>query len=82
MKATLNTKLLRPYIYEYPQGHTSYVNAITVNPAGTLAASHDKHVRLWRLSDRQTIVIFKHLSLTTCITVFMDDKHILSGGGN
>jgi WD40 repeat protein len=33
--------------------HTSTINAITFNPAGTLitSASRDNHVRLWQLSD-------------------------------
>ncbi|KIK49125.1 hypothetical protein CY34DRAFT_797510 [Suillus luteus UH-Slu-Lm8-n1] len=65
-------------------GHTSYVNAIAVNPAGTLvaSASFDEHVRLWRLSDRQTIVIFKHSLLATCVSFSMDGKYIFSGGGD
>jgi WD40 repeat protein len=58
------------------------LDAIAINPAGTLiaSASHDNYVRLWQLSDRQTIAIFKHSSPMTCITFSMDGKHILSGG--
>jgi WD40 repeat protein len=65
-------------------GHTSYVNAIAIDPAGTLvaSASYDKHVRLWQLIDRRTIVIFKHSSLTACVSFSMDGKYILSGGGD
>jgi WD40 repeat protein len=64
------------------EGHTGIIGAIAIHPAGTLvaSASHDKHVRLWRLSDRQTIAIFQHLSTQTCITFSVDGEHILSGG--
>jgi WD40 repeat protein len=39
------------------KGHTGDINAIAIHPTGTLAASasYDKHIRLWRLSDQQTI---------------------------
>lgn len=55
---------------------------IAINPAGTLVvfASVDKHVRLWRLSDRKTIAIFQNSSPTLCVTFSIDGKHILSGG--
>jgi WD40 repeat protein len=64
------------------KGHTSYVTAIAIHPAGTLvaSASDDKHVRLWRLSDRQTIAIFKHSSTPNSVAFSSDGKHILSGG--
>ncbi|KAG2346823.1 WD40 repeat-like protein [Suillus weaverae] len=62
-------------------GHTGYINAIAVNPAGTLvSASYGNHVCLWRLSDHQTIAIFQHTSSTVCATFSVDGKHILSGG--
>ncbi|KAG2068931.1 WD40 repeat-like protein, partial [Suillus decipiens] len=62
-------------------GYTHYIHAIAINPTGTLvaSASDDNHVRLWRLSDRKTVAIFKHSSSTTCITFSVDGKHILSG---
>lgn len=65
-------------------GHTHKVSAIAVNSTGTLAASasHDQHVRLWRLSDRRTIAIFQHSRGVYCVTFSADDKHILSGGGD
>ncbi|KAG1790602.1 uncharacterized protein HD556DRAFT_1488069 [Suillus plorans] len=64
------------------EGHTDYINAIAIHPAGTLvaAASDDKHVRLWRLSDQRTIAIFQHSSAVTCVAFSVDGKHILSGG--
>jgi WD40 repeat protein len=64
------------------KGHTSHIWAITVHPAGTLvaSASYDKHVRLWRLSDRQNIGIFKHSSWLCTVTFSVDGRHILSGG--
>ncbi|KAG1799729.1 uncharacterized protein HD556DRAFT_1525032 [Suillus plorans] len=63
-------------------GHTSYIHAIAVNPAGTLvaSASDDNYVRLWRLSDRRTIATFNHKSPAACVTFSIDGKHILSGG--
>ncbi|KAG2337662.1 hypothetical protein BDR05DRAFT_1063130 [Suillus weaverae] len=63
-------------------GHSYNINAIAVNPAGTLvaSASDDQHIRLWRLSDRRTIAIFKHSCSALCVTFSMDSKHILSGG--
>ncbi|KAG2353361.1 quinon protein alcohol dehydrogenase-like superfamily, partial [Suillus spraguei] len=63
-------------------GHTSLINAITINSAGTLvaSASHDNHVRLWRLSDRRTIYVFKHSGAVCSVTFSADGKHILSGG--
>jgi WD40 repeat protein len=63
-------------------GHTQYINDIAVNPAGTLvaSASPDNSVRLWRLSDRQTIAIFKCSSAAYCVTFSVDNKYILSGG--
>ncbi|KAG2338654.1 WD40 repeat-like protein [Suillus weaverae] len=61
------------------KGPTSVIRALAINPAGTLVASASDHIRLWRLSDRRTIAIFKPYD-TTCITFSADGKHILSGG--
>lgn len=65
-------------------GHTKFINAIALNSAGTLvaSASHDTYVRLWRLSDRQTISAFKHSGAVRCVTFSADGKHLLSGGHN
>jgi WD40 repeat protein len=63
------------------KGHTSFINDIAIDPAGTLvaSASSDYHVRLWRLSDRRNIAIFQHSSPVT-LTFSVDGRHILSGG--
>ncbi|KAG2095304.1 RNA dependent RNA polymerase-domain-containing protein [Suillus discolor] len=61
-------------------GHTD-INDIAIHPAGILFASvSGSHVRLWRLSDRRTIAIFRHSSIARCVTFSVDGKHILSGG--
>jgi hypothetical protein len=64
------------------KGHFKNIHTISFNSSGTLlaSASHDNCVRLWRLSDRQTIAIFKHSGEVNCVTFSADDKHILSGG--
>jgi WD40 repeat protein len=64
------------------EGHTKSINAIAINPAGTLAASasDDNHVRLWQLSDRRTIAIFQHSDPVYCVAFSTDGNHILSGG--
>ncbi|KAG2153443.1 uncharacterized protein EDB93DRAFT_1248716 [Suillus bovinus] len=64
------------------KGHTETVYMTALNPAGTLiaSASEDKQVRLWRLSDRSTIAIFKHPGQLYCVTFSTDGKHILTGG--
>ncbi|KAG2743639.1 hypothetical protein P692DRAFT_201794691, partial [Suillus brevipes Sb2] len=64
------------------KGHTSFIEAIAVDPAGTLvaSASYDKHVRLWQLSDRQNIGIFQHSSPQRSVTFSVHGRHILSGG--
>jgi WD40 repeat protein len=65
-------------------GHTSDIRDIVVNPAGTLvaSASHDKTVRLWRLSDRQTIASFQleHSDEVFSVIFSTDGKHMLGGG--
>ncbi|KAJ8591160.1 hypothetical protein M405DRAFT_880653 [Rhizopogon salebrosus TDB-379] len=63
-------------------GHTSTIFAIAVNSAGTLVAStsHDKHVLLWRLSDRQNIAIFIDSHSLYCVAFSMDSKQIFGGG--
>jgi WD40 repeat protein len=63
-------------------GHTSAVFAIAIHPAGALvaSASGDNNVRLWRLSDRQTIAIFHSSNHPMCVTFSKDGKHIISGG--
>jgi WD40 repeat protein len=64
------------------KGHTDHIYAIAIHPAGTLvaSASHDMHVRLWRLSDRQNIGVFQHSSPQYTVTFSVDGSHILSGG--
>ncbi|KAG2066426.1 WD40 repeat-like protein [Suillus decipiens] len=63
------------------KGHFKNIHAISLNSSGTLlaSASHDNRVRLWRLSDRQTIAIFKHSVVVNCVTFSADDKYVLSG---
>jgi hypothetical protein len=63
-------------------GHSKYINVIVINRAGTLAASVscEGYVRLWRLSDRRTVAIFKHSFPPDWVTFSVDGKHILSGG--
>jgi WD40 repeat protein len=63
-------------------GHTGSIKAIVINLAGTYAASasEDNDVRLWRLSDRRTIAIFKHSSSVQCVTFSIDGTRLLSGG--
>jgi WD40 repeat protein len=64
------------------EGHSKNIHAISINSSGTLlsSASHDNRVCLWRLSDRQNIVTFKHSGEVNCVTFSADGKHILSGG--
>ncbi|OAX34763.1 hypothetical protein K503DRAFT_868710 [Rhizopogon vinicolor AM-OR11-026] len=62
--------------------HTDYIYALAVNSTSTLvaSASWDKNVRLWRLSDRRTVAIFKASDQLNGVTFSMDGKHVLSGG--
>lgn len=55
--------------------------AISLNSNGTLlaSASDDSRVRLWRVSDRRTIVVFKHPSEVQCVAFSADDRRVLSG---
>ncbi|KAG2070974.1 WD40 repeat-like protein [Suillus decipiens] len=66
------------------EGHSSGIRAIALNSYGTLvaSASEDNHVRLWRLSDRQTIAIFKHSDQVHCVIFSADGRHIFSGGND
>ncbi|OJA17103.1 hypothetical protein AZE42_12974 [Rhizopogon vesiculosus] len=59
-----------------------HIIALAVNSTGTLlaSASFDNHVRLWRLSDRQTIAIFTTAGKVYCVAFSMNGKRILSGG--
>jgi len=77
----LDTSTWRQVGYPW-KGHFENIHAISLNSSGTLlaSASHDNCVRLWRLSDRQTIAIYKHSGKVDCVTFSADDKHILSGG--
>jgi WD40 repeat protein len=63
-------------------GHTDDITAIAVNYNGTLvaSASEDKHVRLWGLSGRETIMIFQHSDRVRSVIFSFDRKHVLSGG--
>jgi WD40 repeat protein len=64
------------------KGHFKNILALSLNSDGTLlaSASLDNHVRLWRLSDRRNIAIFKHPGEVNCVTFSADDRRILSGG--
>lgn len=66
------------------RGHSHFIDAIAINSTGTLlaSASYDNHVRLWRLSDQQTIAIFQHSDPVCCVTFSTDGEHILSGGND
>ena len=63
-------------------GHTRFISALAVDPTGTLlaSASHDRHVRLWRISDRRNIAVFRHSHQFSCVTFSVDGKYILCGG--
>jgi len=65
-------------------GHTNKITALAVNSTGTLVAStsYDSNVRLWRVSDGQTIAIFHHLNDPPYYVTFSaDSKYIFSGAG-
>ncbi|KAG2130190.1 WD40-repeat-containing domain protein [Suillus bovinus] len=64
------------------KGHFKDIHAIALNSRGTLlaSASYDNRVRLWRLSDRRNIAVFKHSGEVNCVTFSADGKHVLSGG--
>ncbi|KAG1770263.1 WD40-repeat-containing domain protein [Suillus occidentalis] len=63
------------------KGHFKSIQAISLNSTGTLlaSASDDNGVRLWRVSDQRTIVVFKHCSAVQCVSFSADDRRILSG---
>ncbi|OAX33103.1 WD40 repeat-like protein, partial [Rhizopogon vinicolor AM-OR11-026] len=54
--------------------------AVNCNGAVVASLSTNNHIRLWRLSDRQTIAIFRHHGSPCCVTFSMDGKHILVAG--
>jgi WD40 repeat protein len=64
------------------KGHTYKVNCITVNSFGThaVSASSDNSVRVWQLSDKNTVAIFQHTSSVVCAAFSADGTHILSAG--
>ncbi|KIK35887.1 hypothetical protein CY34DRAFT_46773, partial [Suillus luteus UH-Slu-Lm8-n1] len=66
------------------KGHNDAIGAIAIDPTDTLvaSASSDMQVRLWRLSDRQNIGIFKHSFSVYSVRFSVDGGHILSGGYN
>ncbi|KAG1771884.1 hypothetical protein EV702DRAFT_634073 [Suillus placidus] len=63
-------------------GHTYRVNSIVIHSSGThaVSASSDNTVRLWQLSDKQTIAIFQHASSVFCAAFSANGRLILSGG--
>lgn len=63
-------------------GHTYKVNSIVINSSGThaVSASSDNTVRLWQLSDKQTVAIFQHASSVFCAAFSANGRLILSGG--
>jgi WD40 repeat protein len=71
-------------IGQFWKGHTGHQWRMAMNCDGTVFASPTKHnhIRLWRLSDRQTIAIFHHSDSPRCVTFSMDGKYILAGGNN
>ncbi|OAX37567.1 WD40 repeat-like protein [Rhizopogon vinicolor AM-OR11-026] len=65
-------------------GHAHCINVLAVNPNATfiVSGSDDNLMRLWRLSDRQTIAIFKDTHEVYCGVFSTDGKRILAGGRN
>ncbi|OAX34764.1 hypothetical protein K503DRAFT_420176 [Rhizopogon vinicolor AM-OR11-026] len=63
-------------------GHSGQIHSIAVSPTGGLvaSASQDSHVRLWCLSDRRAIAMFKASNEMYSVSFSMDGKHILCGG--
>ncbi|KAG1736630.1 uncharacterized protein EDB91DRAFT_1348004 [Suillus paluster] len=61
-------------------GHTSYIFTIAIHPAGNHVATASQDIRLWRLSDQQTIAIFQ--PWPGCVTFSIDGKQIFNGGDN
>jgi len=59
----------------------SHSSVLAVNSTGTLlaSASLDNSVRLWRISDRRIIAVFRHSKPVTYITFCPDGKYILCG---
>ena len=65
-------------------GHANDISTIAINSNGALiaSASDDHQVRLWRLSDRRTIAIFKDVNEVYCAAFSTDSKKIFSGSRN
>jgi WD40 repeat protein len=65
-------------------GHAHCINVLAVNPNATfiVSGSDDNLMRLWRLSDRRTIAIFKDTHEVYCGVFSTDGKRILAGGRN
>ena len=65
-------------------GHANHINTIAINSNGALvtSTSDDHQVRLWRLSDRRAIVIFKDVNEVYCAAFSTDSTKIFSGSRN
>ena len=65
-------------------GHTDTIRALAVNSTGTLlaSASHDNHIRLWRISDRRTVAEFNHPYAVYGVTFSVDGQYILCGSAD
>ncbi|KAG1787157.1 WD40-repeat-containing domain protein [Suillus plorans] len=63
------------------EGHLKSIQNISLNSNGTLlaSASDDNCVRLWRVSERRPIIVFKHPSEVRCVAFSPDDRQIFSG---
>ncbi|KAG2055122.1 WD40 repeat-like protein [Suillus hirtellus] len=64
------------------KGHFKDIHAISVDSSGTFlaSASDDNRVRLWQLSDRRNVALFKHSGEVNCVAFSANGKHVLSGG--